>query len=144
MPRAVLFLLGFSVPMGAAVLSVWVSSTTSHPVSIPPWAWLLYFVLSVGFGALAAIGFTYDIAYEVEIQDEGMLAHFASRELFYAWRDISPTAVVFPDKIRFRNLSGRPFFLRSQMVRDLLADPDVPGWDLPPKVRKRVGTVVSS
>ena len=139
LPRAVLFILGFSVPMGLAAASVWVlSSTSSHPFALPIWAWPVYVVVSAGFGTLGAIGFTYDIAREIEIRDDGMVAHFGSREEFFAWRDISPTAAVFPDQIRFRNQSGRPFFLRSQMMRALLDDPNVPGWDLPPRVRAQL------
>jgi hypothetical protein len=142
-PRLVLFVLGFAIPLSTGLIAVGLLDASSHPANLPQWAWPVYVTVSVVFGALASAGFTYDIASEIEVREDGMLARFGSREDYFAWRDIRPVAFVFPDKIRFRNSRGRPFFLRSRAFRELLGQQMAPSWDLPLELRKRFSSLTS-
>lgn len=136
-PLVILFALGFAVPFLTAVVAILVDGRLHHIV-FPPWIWGLFGGLSVFFGMLAAVGFTYDIARRIEVQSDGIKIGFGSGSQFYPWREIHPDAAVFPDQIRFRSCTGLPFFIRPAALRILMEQPLVPKWELPIAVKDKL------
>ena len=137
------------VVVAGSVLTYVATSGLSHPgaTSLPLWTWLVLAGLSVGLGALGAIGFTSDLAREIRPCESGVEVvlgsvgplTWAAKRVSYDWDELSPDAPVWPGQIRFKARPFRPIFLTVQATKELLSHPDAPSWELPPKVRRALG-----
>jgi hypothetical protein len=96
--------------------------------SLPLWYWPLVALLCVGFGALAGVGFTYDIVREVLANESGVILRTSNGRLQYAWEDIDPRARVFLSQVRFKASDGTVFFLTQSTLRQVRALPFAPEW----------------
>ncbi len=144
-PRIYFFLVVFSFPMILAVGYFEVSRLGPHPADIVWWFWGVVTAVSAGLGLLASIGFSSDIAREIEADERGLRVKFAARERFYTWQDVRPTGVVFPKSVRFTYSGGfHPFFVSVELARALVRMPCAPQWNLPPSVRRLLETPLAS
>jgi hypothetical protein len=137
--RVFFFSIVFSIPMVLDLAYVEVTHLGPHPVNNPIWFWGVIIAISAGFGILAAIGFSSDIAGEIDADDRGVRVRFATKEKVYAWSDIRPTGLVFPGSVRFAYSGGfQPFFASLEMTRELVAFQFAPNWSLPEDVDRRL------
>ncbi len=127
-PRVVMFTLGFAVPMLAIVATLTLTHTLTNPGLPALWAWALYIGVSVVFGALAAVGFTYDLVREAVADERGLTIMTANRRARYEWDDVEPRARVFPRQVRFKAHDGTVFFLTTGMIEKINSLPFGPKW----------------
>ena len=138
-PRFFFFAVVFSIPVALSITYVGVSNLGPNPAHIATWFWGVVIAISTGFGILAAIGFSSDIAREIDANERGVRVCFEANERFYEWSDIRPAGLVFPGSVRFSFSGGfRPFFASLEMTRELVAFRFAPNWSLPEEVSRKM------
>jgi hypothetical protein len=138
-PKVYFFAVAFSFPFAAAIAYVGVSYLSPNPGHVELWFWGVIIAMCVGFGILAAIGSSSDIAREIYANERGVRVCFEGKERFYEWYDIRPTGLVPPGNVRFSYSGGfQPFFASPEMTRELVAFQFSPNWSLPEEVKRKL------
>jgi hypothetical protein len=138
-PRLYFFGVVFTIPMVLSIAYVAVSNLGPNPVHIALWLWGVAVALSAGFGILAEVGFSSDIARAIDADERGVRVRFGSKERSCNWSDFRPAAVVFPGSVRFSCAGGfRPFFASLELTRELVDFEFAPSWPLPEDVSRKI------
>ena len=138
-PRVFFFAFIFCIQVDVSIAYAGVSSLGPNHVYTATWLWGVILAISAGFGILAAIGFSSDIAREIYADERGVRVCFGAKERFYEWSDIRPVQLVLPENVRFSYSGGfRPFFASLEMTRELVAFEFAPNWSLPEEVSRKI------